>query len=71
MAEAKDFKVMGAHDFAMFGVPVVAYVKPVSIGGHRAFSLHSADGTPLEMLETEDLAALSAHQRNLLPVVVH
>ena len=69
--ENKEFKIMGVQDFAAFGVPVVAYVKPLDIDGHRAFGLFNADGTQIETLATEDMAAISAHRRNLLPVVVH
>lgn len=58
-------------DFASFGLPVVAYVKPVNIGGTDAFSLHAADGTLLSLSEDENLAAMDARKRNLLPVMVH
>ena len=44
---------------------------PVFMDGHKAFGLFNADGTKIETLETEDMAAISAHRRNLLPVVVH
>lgn len=68
----KNIKVMGVQDFASFGVPIVAYVKPIiDDEGHRVFSLHNADGSQIETLATEDMAAISAHRRNLLPVVVH
>jgi len=69
--ENKDYKIMGVRDFASFGVPVVAYVKPLDVDGHKAFGLFSADGIQIETVATEDMAAISAHRRNLLPVVVH
>jgi len=71
MLTDKNLKIMGVQDFASFGVPIVAYVKPLDIGGHKAFGLYNADGTQIETLETEDMAAISAHRRNLMPVVVH
>jgi len=71
MLNEKDIKVMGVQDFVNFGVPVVAYVKPVFLDGHKAFTLFNADGTEIETLDSEDKAAISAHRRNLLPVVVH
>ncbi|HEY8963144.1 MAG TPA: hypothetical protein VIN59_01645 [Alphaproteobacteria bacterium] len=71
MLTEKTLKVMGVQDFANFGVPIVAYVKPVDVDGHRAFALMTADGNEIETLATEDMAAISAHKRNLLPVVVH
>lgn len=65
------YHTMNTRDFAKFGVPIIAYVKPVTIKGHTTFALHSADGTRLEMQESEAMATRAAHMRNLLPVVVH
>ena len=71
MLQQKNFRMMGVQDFADFGVPIVAYVKPVFLDGHKAFGLFNADGSQIETLATEDMAAISAHRRNLMPVVVH
>lgn len=62
---------MNLHDFAYFGVPIIAYVKPVTVKGTRNFQLCSANGTPLETLPSEARATRAAYERNLLPVVVH
>lgn len=71
MLTEKNMKIMDKQAFANFGVPLVAYVKRIDVDGHNAFALMSADGNRIETLETEDMAAISAHRRNLLPVVVH
>jgi hypothetical protein len=64
------FKTMKKADFANFGVPVVAYVRRVELGGFTAYALHGADGEPLGIEVSEDLAALAARQHNLMPVMV-
>jgi hypothetical protein len=61
---------MKTADFAAFGVPVVAYVKRVDLGGIHAYALHGADGEPLSIEASEDMAALAARQKNLMPVMV-
>lgn len=65
------YQSMTIQDFARFGVPVIAYVKPVELKGHRFFALYSADGTRLGTEDTEMGATRAAHERNLLPVIVH
>ena len=63
-------RFMKPADFAAFGVPVVAYVKRIDLEGTTAYAVHGADGEPLAIEASEDLAALHAKHRNLLPVMV-
>jgi hypothetical protein len=63
-------KIMRSVDFATFGVPVVAYVKRIDLNGIRAYALHGADGEALGIEASEDLAALAARHKNLLPVLI-
>ncbi len=65
-----DHLIMKMSDFAAFGVPVVAYVKKIERGGVAAYAVHGADGQPLSIEASEDLAALAARNKNLLPVMV-
>lgn len=67
---AHDHLIMKNSDFAAFGVPVVAYVKKVDLGGVAAYAVHGADGQPISIEASEHLAALSARNKNLLPVMV-
>lgn len=62
---------MPLNDFAHFGVPIIAYVKPINVEGERIFALYSADGKHLDTSKTEREATMAAHARNLLPVIVH
>lgn len=68
--QPENLKVMRSTDFMMFGVPVVAYIKRINLSGITAYSLHGADGEPLGVEASEDLAALAARQKNLFAVLV-
>ena len=64
-------RAMKEKEFMHFGVEVVAYVRKVDMGGMTAYALHGADGQTLGIEVSEDLAALSARHKNLMPVMVH
>lgn len=62
---------MKRAEFANFGVPVVAYVKRVQlVNGITAYAVHGADGAPIGIEANEDMAALSARHKNMMPVMV-
>ncbi|HET8728143.1 MAG TPA: DUF1150 family protein [Alphaproteobacteria bacterium] len=63
---------MSSVDFATYGVHELAYVKPVvAEGGEAAFAVHAADGTPLAVLATRDLAFAVVRQNDMEPVSAH
>ena len=69
--EESALRGMSVADFANFGVPVVAYVKPViDDTGHKAYALHGADGVQIGVEDSMDLAALTARHKNLYPVLI-
>ena len=68
--QADYIRAMKAADFQSLGVPVVAYVKRVDLGGIPAYALHGADGTALGIEASEDRAAMAAISKNLFPVMV-
>lgn len=70
MNHTETLKGMKHAEFVNFGVPFVAYVKRIDLGGIAAFALHGADGEPLSVEPSEDLAILAARQKNLTPVKV-
>ncbi|MCB1538776.1 MAG: DUF1150 family protein [Alphaproteobacteria bacterium] len=63
-------RTMNASEFQALGGPLVAYVRRIDMGGIPAYALHGADGTKLGLEASEDLAALAARERDLLPVMV-
>ena len=62
---------MSSADFAAFGSEQVAYVKPVTIDDEARFAVHAADGTPLTIAPSRDLAFAVVRQNEMEPVSVH
>lgn len=62
---------LSPQDFAAFGVDHVAYVRPVTIEGVDAFSVHAADGTPLTVLPKRDVAFAAIRQNDMEPLSLH
>ena len=59
------------EDFAKLGVSQVAYIKPVTVNGNPAFSIHAADGTPMAVTVDRELALAAIIQHEMLPTLVH
>lgn len=53
------------------GLTQVAYVKPVLLNGHAAFSIHAADGSPMAMAPDRALAMAAIVQHEMVPALVH
>jgi hypothetical protein len=60
-----------AADLAHWGVNVVAYVKKVEIEGGTAYAIHAANGEPLGLAGTRDVAFAGLRQNDLEPASVH
>lgn len=56
---------------AMLGVPLIAYVKPVTIDGQTAYEVHAADGSRLAVLPTSEAAIGAAIQNDLEVLSLH
>ena len=56
---------------AMLGMPLIAYVKPVTIDGHTAYEVHAADGSRLAVLPTSEAAIGAAIQNDLEVLSLH
>lgn len=59
------------RDLMVLGLQEVAYVKPVTVEGENAFSVHAADGTQIAVMADRDVAFAAIRQHNLEPVSVH
>lgn len=59
------------QDFLSFGLHDIAYIKAVEVAGQKAFAVHAADGTPISVVESFDLAEMSIMQSELETVPVH
>ena len=69
---------LSAQDFALWGSEHVAYVKPVELRdekglltGHMAYGIHAADGRPVGMAESRELAMAAVIREGFEPVSVH
>jgi len=64
-------KTLSLHDLGSYGLETLAYIKPVTVDGHRYHSIHAADGTPLTVIAERDLAYATVRQHDLEPNSVH
>ncbi len=64
------FRGLSAKDFLSFGIQHIAYVRPVKVDDRVAWSVHAADGTPLSVLESREVALALVRHNELEPVTV-
>lgn len=69
---------LSAQDFALWGAEHLAYVRAVDLHdengdptGQIAFGIHRADGQPVGMAETRDLAIAAVIREGWEPLSVH
>ena len=44
-----DIRHLSATQLASLGLSQIAYLRPVTVNGERAYSIHAADGTPMAL----------------------
>lgn len=71
MTAIERWKQLPAQEFIALGLQNLAYLKPVTVNDHLAFSVHAADGTPMAVIDNRDLAEAAVRQHELEPVSVH
>ncbi|CAA6603917.1 conserved hypothetical protein [Rhodospirillaceae bacterium LM-1] len=70
--EAQAHHVMlTAQDFAALGAQNLAFVRKVEEGGASQWAIFSADGTPIGMAPSRDVAFAAVRQHELEPQSVH
>lgn len=62
---------MSQADLAMLGIEQVAYTRPVVVDGQPGFAVHSADGTPLGVAPSHELARIFVRDEDLELVSLH
>ena len=62
---------MSPTDFAALGAHEMAFVKVVATETGPQFAVHAADGSPLAIVESRELASAICLQNNLEAVSVH
>ena len=64
-------RTTSSTDFADWGLPEIAFIKRVETDGEVGWSIHAADGTPMGLAPSRDLAFAAVTQHELEPVSVH
>jgi hypothetical protein len=68
---AFDLRHLTASELAQLGVSQIAYVRPVTVNGARAFAIHAADGTPMAVTDDREVAMAAIAQHEMVPLSVH
>lgn len=63
--------MLTATDFAALGVQNLAFVRKVEEGGTVQWGIFSADGTPIGIAPSRDVAFAAVRQHDLEPMSVH
>lgn len=58
-------------DLKEFGMKQIAYIRIVNNDNNISYSIHSADGEKISVMDTLDQAITTTRQNNLEPVTVH
>ncbi len=66
-----DIRRLTPSQLASLGVSHIAYVRPVTVNGERAYSIHAADGAPMALAGDLDLALAAVSQQEMIPSLVH
>lgn len=66
-----DIRQISEQQLAVLGVSHIAYLKPVVVNGVQGIAIHAADGTPMAVAGSRDIAAAVVVQHEMLPLSVH
>ncbi|MGH1377849.1 MAG: DUF1150 family protein [Alphaproteobacteria bacterium] len=62
---------LSTTDLKKFGVKQIAYIRTVNNDNNISYSIHSADGEEISVMDTLDQAIIATRQNDLEPVAVH
>lgn len=69
--EADKLRHITLQEFAHWGMPDLAYIRPVTVNGEKAYAIHAADGTPMALMPDFAVAQAAVLQNDLEPLTVH
>jgi hypothetical protein len=69
--ELERLKHISSQEFAHWGLQELAYIRRVTDKDQPAYSVHAADGTPMAMMQSFDVAQAAVRQYDLEPLSVH
>lgn len=64
-------KTISAQDFLHFGVPDMAYIKPVEQDGRKRYCVCRADGRAMVTMDTYNVALATILNNDLEPATLH
>ena len=64
-------KNLSMQDFKDFGMQQIAYIRAVDNDNNTIYSIRSADGEEISVMDTLDQAIIATRQNDLEPVTVH
>ena len=67
----RDLRHLTEAQLASLGVSQIAYVRPVTVNGVEAFSIHAADGTPMALAANFAVALAAVNQNEMITALVH
>ncbi len=70
VVETVDIRHLTGEQLARLGVEQIAYVKPILLNGVLAFAIHAADGTPMAVAGSEEVAVAAIRQHDMLPTLL-
>lgn len=62
---------LSVEDFKDFGLQKIAYIRPIDKDDNIAYSIHSADGEEISVMDTLAQAIIATRQNDLEPVTLH
>jgi hypothetical protein len=66
-----DPRQMTRAQLRRLGIPRLVYLRSGTTGGHKAFSVHAADGTAIAVVEDIELATELVVENNMTFVALH
>ncbi len=69
--QSEQAMMLTAQDFAALGAQNMAFVKKIEEGGSEQWGIFAADGTPIGMAPSRDVAFAAVRQHDLEPFSVH
>ena len=65
------WELLPPDEFAALGIEDLAYVKPKQAGGRELYTIHTADGSEVAVVEGRELAFATITRNELEPLSVH
>jgi hypothetical protein len=69
--ELERLKHISSQEFAHWGLQELAYIRRVTVKDQPGYAINAADGTPMAVMPSLDVAQAAVRQHDLEPLSVH